>query len=48
MGPETVEKEISITLDEENAIRYMAGYVLKKKKKIVIDYLVQKYCEYID
>jgi len=50
MCPETAQEEVSITLDEENAIRYMAGYVLRKLKnnKIAIDYLVQKDREYID
>jgi len=33
MCPETVQDEVSITIDEENAIRYMAGYVLHKLKK---------------
>ena len=49
MCPEGDRDEVSITPDEENAIRYMAGYVLHKlkKKQYAVDDLVQKDREYI-
>ena len=44
MCPEADRDVVSITHDEENAIRYMAGYVLYKlkKKQHAVDDLVQK------
>ena len=49
MSPEGNRDEVSITPDEENAIRYMAGYVLHKlkKKQYAVDDLIQKDREYI-
>ena len=49
MCPEADRNEVSITHDEENAIRYMAGYVLRKlkKKRHAVDGLIQKDREYI-
>ena len=49
MCPEADRDEDSITHDEENAIRYMAGYVLHKlkKKQYTVDDLIQKDREYI-
>ena len=49
MCPEADRDEVSITHDEENAIRYMDGYVLHKLKKKwhAVDGLIQKDQEYI-
>ena len=40
MCPEADRDEVSITHDEENAIRYMAGYVLHKLKKSSIQWMI--------
>ena len=47
--PETDRNIVSITHDKENAIRYMAGYVLCKlrKKQHAVDSFIQKDQDYI-